>query len=400
MREEFFTMKNLPVIFEEEESFEEEVELEQERYESFSDDEFPEEFDPKAINIISKQDTLRNILDRLKNNEIDLNTDFQRGMDLWNNIKMSRLIESILIRFPLPAFYFDATNDEKWLVVDGLQRLSSIRKFVVEKEPYKRLRLKGLEFLGKELSGKTYDELSRTYKRRLDECPITLFLIQPGTPDKVKYSIFKRINTGGLTLNFQEIRNALTSDAVRKYLKRLSEDDYMRKTFVSKFKRMQGQELVLRFLAFYAMDYQESKKNITVFLDEMMETMERMNASELESLETAFRTAIKRSWDIFGETAFEKINPSSSTKRRRKNPVLFEVWTTSLAKLSEDETKILIAKKEILKEKHTELITKSGQENTTKNDYFQSITYSTQTRDSYRIRCTKVKELINEVLNA
>jgi hypothetical protein len=59
---------------------------------------------------------------------------------------MSRLIESILIRFPLPAFYFDATNDDKWLVVDGLQRLSSIRKFVVEKNTSENLRLRGLEY--------------------------------------------------------------------------------------------------------------------------------------------------------------------------------------------------------------------------------------------------------------
>ncbi|MEA1969475.1 MAG: DUF262 domain-containing protein [Thermodesulfobacteriota bacterium] len=72
---------------------------------------------------------MRNIIERLKLDEIDMNTDFQRHADLWTSAKMSRLIESILIRFPLPAFYFDVSDDDNWLIVDGLQRLSSIRKF-------------------------------------------------------------------------------------------------------------------------------------------------------------------------------------------------------------------------------------------------------------------------------
>uniref|UniRef100_UPI004057B880 GmrSD restriction endonuclease domain-containing protein n=1 Tax=Candidatus Electronema sp. TaxID=2698783 RepID=UPI004057B880 len=231
-------------------------------------------FDPTFINIIQKQDTLRNIIERLKNNEIDMNTDFQREGELWDAGKMSRLIESILIRFPLPAFYFDATNDDSWLVVDGLQRLSSIRKFVIEKNQSEKLRLRGLEYLGV-LTGKTYDDLPRPHQRRIDECSVTLFLIQPGTPDEVKFSIFRRVNTGGLTLNFQEIRNALTSQILRDYLRELAGDTYMKKTIGTKTKRMQDQELVLRFLAFYTMDYSQSKKNITVFLNEMMKVLEK-----------------------------------------------------------------------------------------------------------------------------
>jgi hypothetical protein len=102
-----------------------------------SDDDVDEEpfmeepFNPNEIKINHRQDTLRNLINRLKYDEIDMNTDFQREGDLWDTGKMSRLIESILIRVPLPAFYFDATDDDKWLVVDGLQRLSSIRKFVI-----------------------------------------------------------------------------------------------------------------------------------------------------------------------------------------------------------------------------------------------------------------------------
>ena len=101
-----------------------------------------------------------------------MNTDFQRHAELWNSPKMSRLIESILIRFPLPAFYFDASDENNWLIVDGLQRLSTIRKFVIDK----KLRLNGLEFLT-DLNGKTFDKLHRQYQRRIEECPVTVYMI-------------------------------------------------------------------------------------------------------------------------------------------------------------------------------------------------------------------------------
>lgn len=97
-----------------------------EEAEEFDEPVMQDPFNPAEINIVPKQDTLRNLIERLRHEEIDMATDFQRHAELWDHQKMSRLIESILIRFPLPAFYFDASNEDKWLVVDGLQRLSSI----------------------------------------------------------------------------------------------------------------------------------------------------------------------------------------------------------------------------------------------------------------------------------
>jgi len=88
-----------------------------------------EPFDPKDIDIQAIQTTMDTIIKRLSHDEIDLNPDFQRSANLWKPQYMSRLIESLLIRFPLPAFYFDGTDDDKWQVVDGLQRLSTIKKF-------------------------------------------------------------------------------------------------------------------------------------------------------------------------------------------------------------------------------------------------------------------------------
>ncbi|MBN1892067.1 MAG: DUF262 domain-containing protein [Clostridiales bacterium] len=349
-----------------------------------------EPFNPAEINIVPKQDTLRNLIERLRHDEIDMNTDFQRHAELWDPQKMSRLIESILIRFPLPAFYFDASNDDRWLIVDGLQRLSSIRKFVIETDEKKKLKLRGLEYL-KDFIGSTYTTLPRTYQRRIDECPITLFLIQPGTPPNVKYSIFRRINTGGLVLKDQEIRNAMAKPSIREYLERLASDENLKKTIGDQTKRMVDQELVLRFLAFNFMDYEKSKKNITTFLDEMLEKLDKSNRQTLDSYEKSFRLAIKRCWQIFDDFAFEK-PASDAIRRKKKNATLFEVWTCALAKIDEKDMKTLLKYKDKLVQKHTDMMTMD-------NDYFRTITYSTQKRDHFRIRRAKVDQILREVLH-
>src|SRR6218665_2561717 len=93
-------------------------------------------FDPNKIDITTKSPSIDILIKRLKADpaEIDLSPAFQRRSDLWDDEKQSRLIESILVKFPLPAFYFDGSDNDKWLVVDGLQRLSSLRNFVVRKK--------------------------------------------------------------------------------------------------------------------------------------------------------------------------------------------------------------------------------------------------------------------------
>lgn len=352
-----------------------------------------EPFDPSKIRIQLKQDTLRNLIDRLRENEIDLNTEFQRYGDLWDHGRMSRLIESILIRFPLPAFYFDSTNDDCWLVVDGLQRLSSIKKFVIdaEKNSKKCLRLSGLEYL-KDLNGKTYGDLNRTYKRRIAECPVTYFQILPGTPDEVKYSIFRRINTGGLTLTNQEIRNAMAKEDQRKFLRNLANNPYLKMTMGDQTKRMMDHELVLRFLAFYYKDYTGSKKNIAEFLDEAMDDVGKYSEKEKKALEKAFSDGIERSYSIFGDRAFEKsTDGEEDVQRKRKNTTLFEVWTVSLAKLSPENATTLIERRERLNELH-----RTHMEPAT--EYYRSISLATQKREHVRIRYATVNNIIQEVL--
>ena len=371
-----------------------EILLEKEQFESESDDDnashpddLMEPFNPSEIDIVASPVSLDGLIERMEHGEIDLNTDFQRRADLWSPNKMSRLIESILIRLPLPAFYFDASDEAKWLVVDGLQRLSAIRKFVLDKE--KPLRLHGLEFLSKELKGKTYDELPRVYKRRLKECQVTTYQIRPTTPTEVKYSIFQRINTGGLTLNNQEIRHAMAKPREREFLKKCAENNHLIMTMGDQSRRMSDQEHVLRFLAFFQHDFQTSKKNISAFLDDMHEEIKKMTDNELIQMKEVFDTAIERCHLLLAEDAFLKVLDGSQ-KQKRKSSTLFEVWSVCLARCSPEEFATLKSKKDIVQAKNRELLKDT--------EFFNAITYSTQKVENVKTRHECVRKLLEQVL--
>lgn len=140
------------------------------------------------VDVDNKQFNLDIIIRRLENEEIELDPEFQRGVNLWDGNRQSKLIESILIKLPLPSFYFDVQNGGRWVVVDGFQRLNAIKNFVVKKS----LRLEGLDFLHT-LDGKGYDDLPRPMQRRIYETIVFGCFIQPSTPSEYKKYIFNRI---------------------------------------------------------------------------------------------------------------------------------------------------------------------------------------------------------------
>lgn len=147
-------------------------------------------FDPTAIRIETTALTVDLLTRRAADGGLDL-TPAAGGSPAWTEVARSRLVESLLLRVPLPAFYIDASAPDRWSVVDGLQRLATLDAFV----NHGAFGLGGLEFLD-HLEGKTFKELPRHFQRRILETKVTGHLIQEGTPEPVRAAIIRRIDTG------------------------------------------------------------------------------------------------------------------------------------------------------------------------------------------------------------
>lgn len=360
-------------------------------YEDLSGALMEKPFDPNKIDITTKTPSIDILIKRLKAepSEIDLSPAFQRHSDLWDEEKQSRLIESILIKFPLPAFYFDGSDNNNWLVVDGLQRLSSLRNFII----LKKLKLKGLEFLRK-LNGMKFDELPRSLQRQIEETQITAYIINDGTPEEVKFNIFQRINTGGLTLNSQEIRHALNQGIPATFVAELAElEEFKIATDEAlKPKRMLDREFVTRFLAFYLHPHNEYVPDLDTYMNSAMSELKKMDALQRQKIKDDFIQSVLLAKSIFGEWAFRKADKYPD-KRKPINKALFEVWSVSLARLNESEREKIEKTKEILFDKSIELVKQDA-------TFFDSITTSTGNRSSVAYRFSSIEKIIQETLKA
>lgn len=296
-------------------------------------------FDPAKIDIQTRQDSIATILKRLENGGIDLQTPFQRRADLWQDREQSRLIESILIRFPLPTFYFDGSDPENWLVIDGLQRLSSLRRFVLEKS----LRLRGLEYLP-QFEGFGYDDLPRPLQRTIQETQITQYVIQAGTPERVKFNLFKRINTEGLALTPQEIRHALNQGIPADFVAELADSPIFRAATSNSVspRRMEDRDFVVRFIAFYLRPYPQYQPDLETYLNAQMSSLAKLAPAARQALKTDFERALLLAHHLFGRQAFRKITSSVARGINPLNKALFEVWTVCLSRLSPVQGEALI----------------------------------------------------------
>ncbi|MBQ8639843.1 MAG: DUF262 domain-containing protein [Lachnospiraceae bacterium] len=309
-------------------------------------------FIPAEVNISQKPVTIYNLMERLENDEINLNPGFQRHSNLWSREQQSRLIESLMLKIPIPAFYFDASSEDNWVVIDGLQRLTAFRNYLTGIENgdgiKEKFRFKGLQYLA-DFENLTFDDLPRQYMRRIKETSVIAYTVEKGTPDEVVFNIFQRINTGGVVLNDQEIRQALHQGKATEMIQRLAENEaFLRATGNAvPVERMVDREYVTRYLAFTELNcVTEYKGNIDNFLIKAMKYVEMLDDKQMEEIEQHFVCVMDSCYEIFGKYAFRKY--SESGRRGPINKALFELWSVCLHELTEGQLKILIEKKDCI----------------------------------------------------
>lgn len=302
-------------------------------------DQITSPFDPEHIDIETRNSTVDLLLSRLRNEMIDLAPDFQRRAGIWTDEKQSRLIESLLLRIPIPSFYAAEQKDGSWAIVDGIQRLTSIARFFdAELVNARPLKLTGLEYL-RNFKGASLQDLSGKLQIRLRETEVVVHVIRRGTPEPVMFNIFARINTGGEPLTRQEIRHALIPGRSRTFLAELAGSEAFRRATGNSVigDRMADREMVLRFLAFrmtLPADYRTG--DFDGFLADAMHHINRLSNMHAEDLRTDFRMAMHAAERIFGPHAFRKYRAG----QQRKSPInkaLFETIAVNLAELTSEQ---------------------------------------------------------------
>lgn len=328
------------------------IEIEKSGTDSFNENDTSDinPYDPDKIKVRSDKIAVSILSKMIDNESIDLNPDFQRNL-VWNSFQKSRLIESILLRIPLPMFYFAEDEDGNLSVVDGLQRISTIKEFMDNKFP-----LKNLQYLTESCEGRYYETkgkkqgLDPKYLKWFDLTSISANIIDPSSPSKVKYDIFRRINTGGRPLNNQEIRNCLTGKGLREVLKQMVNlPEFKTATDKSiKSTRMEDQEMALRFLNFYLLyekngNIDEYNGYMDVTLDEFTDKNIKNSNNYFEKYINLFSNAMKNAEYLIGSKyAFRKIQTKDIMPESYKqliNKALFLCSSVLLADYDSDKIK-------------------------------------------------------------
>lgn len=368
----------------------EDMNRQSENYEGNESSEFMMElFNPNDINVDIITINLGSLIEQLEFEEIDLQPDFQRATDVWDNIRKSRLIESILLGLPIPSFYFSEDPFTlKLSIIDGLQRICAIKDFVLRKE--NPLKLKGLQFL-RHFEGKTYLQLPRPEMRRIKSLKITVNILRKGTPLNVKYIIYERINTGGVPLNQQEIRYALNQGFATVFLKELAnmESFKIATDYSINSKRMQDLDFINRFIAFFV-GYTEYSGNLNLFLFDKMREINSMTSNQIAHIRTSFDKSMKCCYQIFKEDTF-RIKYEATNKRRPVSKSVFDTLSVNIALLNDKERNLLLSRSEVFKNKMIGLFNNE--------DFKTSITSRTTQKYNVMLRFYMVKSLIKEIIS-
>lgn len=281
--------------------------------------------------------------------ELQLDPDFQRE-SVWKRERQSELIESILMKIPIPVFYFFRTSKGMVQVVDGRQRIDTVISFMNNE-----FELSPLSII-RDIKGKKFNDLTPTQQRAIEDYSIDVYLIQPPTPECAVLDIFDRVNRGGITLNKQEMRNAIYQGNSTKLLKTLSEIPEFKEiagNFIDT-KRMKDRYIILRFIAFYlyfTYGELEYKGRIDSFLADTMKIINKMDEAQINEITQIFAQTMQYIQKHYDKDIFRF--PSQTRNKRPINMLLFESLCYLIVECQKKEIKISQEKIDKLK-KHFE----------------------------------------------
>ena len=334
-------------------------------------------------NILIRHDsrTIYEVARRINQGNYMMNPDFQRDF-IWPEDKQSKLIESVIMRIPLPVFYTAENDDGKMVVVDGLQRLSTFVRFL---KNGLRLRLSG----NNELNGKRFADLPAKLKNRVEDCNLIFYTIDSKVGQRARLDIFERVNSGE-PLSRQQMRNCLFMGEATRFLREeASTEIFLKATGRSLNTRtMRDREFVNRFCAFRTLEMDDYRGDMDDFLANCLTKMNEADEAELVRLSEEFRRGLKNNVELFSRHAFRKYQPGQD-RRSVINASLWDVMCTGLSDYAVDQVS---ARAKPLRQAIYRLLD---------NDEFNTaISISTNATKRVQCRFRMARQVFQEILDA
>ena len=273
--------------------------------------------------------TIYDAIRRIDKSNFVMDPDFQRDF-IWPEDKQSKLIESVIMRIPLPVFYMAEDDQGRMIVVDGLQRLSTFQRFV--KNDLK-LRLPDRN----KLHGKRFSDLESKLQNRVEDCNLIFYIIDSKVPERARLDIFERVNSGE-PLTRQQMRNSLFMGQATLFLKEEAQTEIFLKATGGSLneKTMRDREFVNRFCAFQIVGIDEYRGDMDAFLADCLRQMNKMEKAGLSRLSADFHRGLANNFRLFDKQAFRKHEPGQE-RRGVLNASFWDVMSTGLSHYAEDQ---------------------------------------------------------------
>ena len=333
--------------------------------------------------------SVQNVVERIKAGRYVLDPDFQRDF-VWELEKQSKLIESCIIRIPLPVFYVAEAADGRIMVVDGLQRLTTFQRYLGDK-----FALTGLGRVAgrpeQEFDGKAFSELPITLQERIQDTQLVMYILDAKAPDKAKLDIFERVNSGTV-LTRQQMRNAIFNGEGTRWLRDAASSQLFVEATGNSLnsKTMRDREVINRFCAFNLLGRKSyTSGDMDTFLADGLRKLTALKDEDRETLRAGFDRALHLNKHLFGNHAFRRSLANNDVHARRTplNVSLFETCTVTMSDLPEELPESSLAK---LKEGLTQLLKEQ--------EFYSAITYSTNSSIPVENRFKAMENLVLDVL--
>lgn len=382
---------------------EKELELE---FESDEEDVANEDFvDLSDQQIVTRpaDPTIQSLFDMWKEGDIILQPKFQRKY-VWNISQASKLVESILLGFPLPVIYVSENDEGKWVVIDGQQRLTSIFNFMDNSFEHQNgtkteFKLTSLKVLTKYNKSKFVD-LEKEDQRKFKNYSIRVVVILKNSGEDIKFDMFERLNRGSVGLNDMELRNCIYRGNYMDAIKEFAKEPLFRKLVGLRGNepRMKDTELVLRFLAFSHTHYDDYSAPIKKFLNDDCEDHKNYDDKKRTQDLEKFKTALQLISSIFGDHAFKRFFRDPKTgnikwEDKKFNVSLYDIYMWVFSRYTSQQDKNTIMQ-------NADLIRETTMDLMIKDELFiDSITRATSGNQQVRTRFDIYKGLINKIVS-